>query len=328
MSFILQSGKRYEYLAFESEDEFEKTVIAHAAELFGNDAIYLDSKKLIARRGDWRGGIPDGFLIDLSDPSDPHLYFIENELSSHEVYKHIAEQVARFLASAAVDTVQIRTIITNHIRNNQEILANIEHRIAKTQFHNLDELMVAITEKPIRIVVAIDEETDDLNHVLSVFQNKPDTVVLQRYVHNNDYIHVCTPMREELTELEASPKKRTSTKTDYDTIVCPAFEDGFKSAFLEQNAWWAIRMSQEARERVKYLAIYEKKPVAAVRYVAEIDRIEPYKNSGKFIVYLKNRRKVGPVKLDVGKKGVAPQGPRFTTLNKLSSAKKISDLWR
>lgn len=304
MSFILQGGKRYEYLAFESEDEFEKTVIAHSVELFGKDAIYLDSKKLIARRGDWRGGIPDGFLIDLSDPSDPHLYFVENELSSHEVYRHIAEQVARFLASAAVDTVQVRSIITAYIRSNEVILQDIEKRISKTQFHNLDELMVALTEKPIRIVVAIDEETDDLNHVLSVFQNKPDTVVLQRYVHKNDYIHVCDPMRDELIGLEKNTKSRTSTKTDYDTIVCPAFEEGFKSAFLEQNAWWAIRMSQEARERVKYLAIYEKKPVAAVRYVAEVDRIESYKNSGKFIVYLKNKKRVGPIKLDIGKRAL------------------------
>ena len=112
MAFIYQNGKRYEALAFETEDEFEKEVIAHRVQLFGPDTIYIDAKRLIGKRGDWRGGIPDAFLIDLTDPTDPHLYFVENELSKHNVYKHIAEQVARFLASAEVDSVQVRKIIT------------------------------------------------------------------------------------------------------------------------------------------------------------------------------------------------------------------------
>ncbi len=329
MSFILQNNKRYEYLAFENEEEFEKAVIKHASELFGEQVIYLDSKKLISRRGEWRGGIPDGFLIDMTDPTDPHLYFVENELASHDVYKHIAEQVARFLASATVDTVQIRSKITSYIRSNQNVLSDIEAKIKKTQFHNIEELLIALTEKPIRVVVAIDDETDDLNHVLSVFHNKPDTVVLKRYANKDDCVYVCEPMREELVLSSGLRGGRASgVGLEYDTIICPAFEDGFKTAFIEQNAWWAIRMSQEARERVKYLAIYEKKPVAAIRYVAEVDKIEPYKNSGKFIVYLKNRKQVGPIKLDVGTRGVAPQSPRFTTISKLSKASKVSELWR
>jgi len=66
----------------------------------------------------------------------------------------------------------------------------------------------------------------------------------------------------------------------------------------------------------------------AVRHYATIDRIEPYKDSGKFIVHLKNKKTIQPIKLDRGKKGVAPQSSRFTTLNKLLSAKKLSDLWK
>lgn len=328
MNFVLQGGKRFEYLAFDTEEEFEQSVIEHAEELFGQDVIYLDTKKLLARRGEWRGGIPDGFLIDLTDPTDPHLYFVENELASHDVYKHIAEQVARFLASASVDTVQIRSILTNYIRNNQELLKTLEKKIEKTQFHNIDDLMNSLVEREIRVVVVIDEETEDLNHVLSVFQQKPDVAILQRYVNMKEELFVCQPMREDLADVQQVKTKGKKTgSTDYDTIVCPAYEDGFKTAFMEQNAWWAIRMSQEARERVKYLAIYQKTPVGAVQYYAEVNQIQPYKNSGKFIVHVKNRRKIKPIKLDKGKRGVAPQGPRFTTIEKVKTAKKISDLW-
>jgi hypothetical protein len=33
-----------------------------------------------------------------------------------------------------------------------------------------------------------------------------------------------------------------------------------------------------------------------------IDRIEPYKDSGKFIIHLKNKKTVSPIELDKGKK--------------------------
>jgi hypothetical protein len=33
-----------------------------------------------------------------------------------------------------------------------------------------------------------------------------------------------------------------------------------------------------------------------------IDRIEPYKDSGKFIIHLKNKKAVSPIELDKGKK--------------------------
>ena len=330
MAFIFSGGKRYNLVPFETEAEFEKAVIVHAVELFGPSTFYLDAKKLIARRGEWKGGIPDAFLIDLTDPSDPQLYFVENELATHDVYRHVAEQVARFLAVAVTDAIQLRNILANHIRSNKELLEQIEGQIKNAQIHNLDNLLNTLTEKPVRVVVVIDEETEDLNQVLSVFHRRPDVAVLQRFTNDRESVYWCQPMRDD-AEVYAvtSPTGLAQTKREFDTVVCAAHEEGFQSAFVEQNAWWAIRLSQEARERLKYLAIYQKAPIGAVTHVAEIERIEPYKNSGKFIVYLKNKRTVGPVKIDGGgKRGIAPQAPRFTTMAKLQQAKKLSELWK
>jgi hypothetical protein len=135
-------------------------------------------------------------------------------------------------------------------------------------------------------------------------------------------------MREELEDFISVKKSAKKDSAEFDTIVCAAFEDGFKHAYLDNDAWWEIRLSQKAREQLRYLAIYEKLPVAAVRHYAEIDRIEPYKDTGKFILYLKNKQTLPQIKLDRGKKGVAPQSPRFTTHEKLLKAKKVSDLWK
>lgn len=42
---------------------------------------------------------------------------------------------------------------------------------------------------------------------------------------------------------------------------------------------------------------------------------------------LRRKRKIAPIKLDNGKKGIAPQSPRYTTYDKLTKAKSISELW-
>ncbi len=147
-------------------------------------------------------------------------------------------------------------------------------------------------------------------------------------LYKKEIAYVYEPMREELQDFERREKPtRKAEEFEFDTIVCPAFEDGLKQAYVNGNAWWAIRVSQKAREQLRYLAIYEKSPIAAVRNYAEIDRIGPYKDSGKFIVHLKNKKTISPIELDKEKKGVAPQSSRFTTLNKLLKAKKISELW-
>ncbi len=191
-----------------------------------------------------------------------------------------------------------------------------------------DDLMNFLTlQNTIKIILCIDETTNDLNQALRIFQSPPDIVTLQRFADKDgNFTYVYEPLHDEITDLNSQDKE---ARYQYDTVVCAAFEEGFKHAYIENNAWWAIRLSQEAREKLKYLAIYEKWPVGAVRHYAKIEKIEPYKDSGKFIVYLQNKKTIEPIKLDVPyRRGVAPQGPRYITIEKLLSSKKLSDLWK
>lgn len=327
MAHILNHGIKYELLDFESEQEFEEAVIANSEYLFGADAVYIDLKRKMGSANRYHKGIPDGYVIDFADLRQPQLYFVENELASHDVYGHITEQIARFGVAALTSSGEIREKLLAHIRSDKTLKEKIEQKIADGSFHNLDHLMIFLTERnPIRVVVVIDEETTDLNLTLNIFRQRPDVVTLQRYAAGDRLIYLYQPMRDESVQVETlSPQK---TAAEFDTVVCAAFEDGFKQAYLEQSAWWAIRLSQEAREHLRYLAIYEKAPIAEVRHVAEIERIEPYKDSGKYILYLKNKHQIEPIKLDTPpRRGIAPQAPRYTTYEKLQTAKKLSELW-
>jgi len=328
MANIIINNKRYDLIEFDSEDEFEKAVILNSDNLFGKDTIYVDVKKRFGKKDSYNKGIPDGYLIDFTSEKQPQLYFVENELSSHDVYSHITEQLLRFSTAIKTSQTQIRKKLLEVIKSDNVLSQNICAHLENTPFSNIDELMNFMVDRKIKIVLVIDEATTDLNDSLDVFRERPDIVTMKRYMYKNEVAYFYEPMREEVIDMEDRKLSSKVDTVDFDTIVCPAFEDGFKHAYLENDAWWAIRISQKAREQLNFLAIYEKTPIGAVRHYAEIDHIEPYKDSGKFIVYLKNKKTIPSIELDKGKKGVAPQSPRFTTLQKLLSAKKISDLWK
>ena len=324
MARIILNNKEYSLYDFDNEADFEKAVIENQKYLFGKDSVYVDVKKRIGR--DQHLGIPDAFLIDFYDAKKPQLYIVENEIASHDVYAHISEQLARFATSTVTSTNQIRNILIKAVENEPETKQEIERYLSQTVFKTVTELMLFLTESNIKIVITINDVTADLNIVCKIFKNQPDVVLLQRYICGNAISYYYEPMREEIEDIE-SEKTKTGSAVDFDTVVCAAFEDGFKHAYLENNAWWEIRLSQKARENLKYLAIYEKAPVAHISHYAEIERKEPYKETGKYILYLKNKKTVKPIKLGKGKKGEAPQAPRYTTLEKLLKAKAVSELW-
>ena len=324
MARIILQNKEYILNDFNREDELEKAVIENKRYIFGKDSVYIDVKKRIGKEN--HKSIPDAFLIDFYDSKKPQLYIVENEIASHDVYSHIAEQIARFATSVISSGIQVRQMLLEEISKNPDLTKEIKNQLNNTDFKTITDLLLYLVEQNIiKIVIVINENSEDLNLVLKIFKNQPDVVILQRYICAGDILYYYEPMREEIEDIEIE-KAKTGNAVEFDTVVCAAFEDGFNRAYIESKAWWAIRLSQEAREKLKYLAIYEKAPKAEISNYAEIDRIEPYKDKGKYILYLKNQKKIPPIKLNVGK-GEAPQSPRYTTLKKLLSAKFINELW-
>jgi hypothetical protein len=115
----------------------------------------------------------------------------------------------------------------------------------------------------------------------------------------------------------------------FDTIVCPAWEEGFNRAFLGQRAWWAVRVAQQNLGKLKYIAMYQVAPVSAITHYGEIDRIEPFEEEiGKFKIFLRG----DPVKLKAAiplgkKRNLKPPASRYTTIEALRKAKTLDDLF-
>lgn len=112
-----------------------------------------------------------------------------------------------------------------------------------------------------------------------------------------------------------------------DTIVCPSSEENAQLIFVKDKCWYPVRMDSRKIPKMHYIAIYEKKPISAIRYIGKIKKISPYQNLSKFIIELDgNPIKIDPIRLEPNQKN-APQSVKYTSKHRIDSAKSLSELF-
>ena len=321
---IDEFGNVYSQYSYSLEADFEKMVVANVDSIFGKDGIYFDIKKLIGKPK--KGAtIPDGYYLDLTFHADPHLYLVEVELNSHDVYGHIGEQLLRFGISSEMDKYKMKNLLLSAIQEDSKKQKKLNDFYKRSTFNNNSELLdkVIFDNKPAAIVI-IDEATEELNNVMGQLTMATDILEAQTYICGTKKLHRFTPFKGEiLTDVSKS-----EDADELDTIVVPAREDGFEEEFLKHNRWFAIRISGAMIDKIKYIAAYQVAPVSGITHIAEVDRIEKYNDTNKYIVYFKDGsiQEISKVGLG-GKKGQAPQAPRYSSYKAIMEAKSIDDLW-
>jgi predicted DNA binding CopG/RHH family protein len=180
---------------------------------------------------------------------------------------------------------------------------------------------------PVAAIVIIDKTSTELENVLSQLTMDTDIIEFQTFVRNDERIHKFIPFNEEIRDIEEGEKRDVRVE-ELDTIVVPAQAEGFQAEFIENNCWFSIRISSSMLNRIKFIAAYQVAPISAITHLAEVSKIEKYKDTNKYIVYFKEPAKeINPVQLDTKKKGTAPQAPRYTTYEKLMKGKVLSDVF-
>lgn len=326
MDRLSYKGKIFTLCEYSKESDFEVDIIKHAKEIFGPKSLYIDIKKRIKK--DSIITIPDGYLLDFSFEADPRLYIIENELVTHDPYKHIGEQLLKFAISYKASGLRIKKFLVNKIYEDSKMKKEVESGFSKAGYGNIDAFLEdLIFEKEVSAIIIIDEITPDLENVVNQLAMKIDLLEFQTFISSDERIRKFTPFQEEIRDITEGKDKETKVQ-ELDTIVVPANEEGFNEVFLGKNQWYAIRVSSSMIDRIKYIAGYQTTPISAITHYAEVSKIVKYKDTGKYIVYFKDSAKdIGPIKLTTGKSGTAPQAPRYTTYEKLIKAKKLEDIF-
>ena len=320
---INDSGDIYAQYTYLKEDEFEKMIVDHSSSIFGSVGIYFDIKKLIGtpKKG---ATIPDGYYLDLTFHNDPRLYLVEVELNSHDVYGHIGEQILRFGISSETDKYKIKNHLLSAVNKDNSKKKKLADYFAKSKYDNINELLdrVIFENKPAAIIV-IDEATDELFNVMAQLTMATEVIEAQTYVCGDKKLHRFSPFKDEvMTDLPAN-----TDADELDTIIVPAREDGFNEEFMKNDRWFAIRISGAMIDKIKHIAAYQVAPVSGITYIADVDRIEKYKDTNKYIVFFKPGTVKKLNKVALGKKKLAPQAPRYSSYNAVLSAHTLDDLW-
>ena len=328
MERIVSGNDIYYLKEYQLEKDFEQDVVANYRHIFGNNTVYIDIKKKI---GDSIVTIPDGYLLDFTFTNNPRLYIIENELGIHDAYKHIGTQLLKFAVSYKQSRLKIKQYILDYLSKSPTNMTFIESKASEMGYRNIDAMLESmIYRDTVDAIVIIDNSSAELENVLSHLSMKIDIIEFKAYENGaGNRLYKFIPFNNEVKEFVAarSGAKNVSPE-DIDTIVVPAQEEGFQSAFIESNAWWQIRISVSMLDKIKYIAAYRTAPVSAITHVAEVDRIERYKDTNKYILYFKESAKAIPhIELDKDKKGVAPQASRYTNYARLMSATKLSEVF-
>ncbi len=323
MEKLLYNNKLYVCHEYLLEKDFESAVIEQAPHIFGENSIYIDIKKQI---GESIITIPDGYLIDFSLEVEPRLHIIENELSSHDPYKHIGSQLLKFAISYKASGRKIKEFLLDALMKDESMRGRVEAGFLRAGYRNIDAFLESlIFEKPLNAVVVIDQSSPELENVLGQLTLNTDIVEFKTFKYRNDYIHQFTPFNAEVRDV--IEKGRILKPETLNTVVVPAREEGFEKEFLGNNRWYAIRISASMIDRLKYIAIYQVSPVSAITCYAEIVSMEKYQDTNKYLVYVKNLKKIKPIPLDANNKRLALQAPRYTAIDQLLKAKKLSQVF-
>lgn len=324
-NIIYENGVQYSEYQYANEAEYEKIIVDNSEVIFGTQGIYFDIKKKIGKSKEG-AAIPDGYYLDLKFHDEPALYFVEIELSHHDVYGHIGEQILRFAISSEMSKHKIKTILIEDIHKNPEKIKKIQNFLnSSPKYNNVNELLdKLIFDKDAAVIIVINEISEQLSRVLSKIKISTDIIEVQSYIFNGKMLHRYTPFQDDILDATLP----STDLDDLDTIVVPAREDGFNEVFIAENCWYQIRISTAMLNKIKYIAAYQVKPISAITHLAEVDRIEKYKETDKYIVYFKGSAKqIKKISLSGQNKGKAPQAPRYTSYAKLLEANTLDDLW-
>lgn len=324
MSLIWTEKGAYRRAEYDSEADLEAAILQVQRDLFGPNRIYLPVKKKIGTKGGLRN-IPDGYLIDLSGPK-PRLYVVENELAAHDPLRHIAVQILQFSLSFEAEPRAVKTVLFGALQEQPDARTQCEKYAAVRGFRNLDHLLEHLVyEAPFAAVVIIDDMPEALESVLArKFQFGVEVLELARYTNvQGTRLYHFEPFLADL----ATDSELTSPE-EIDTVVVPAREEGYRETFLGEHRWYAVRIHGTMRAQIKYIAGYQVAPISAITHIAPVKSIEPWKDTGKVVVnFAEPAQEIGPIPLVKGGRVRALQNLRYSSRQRLESAKTLDEIW-
>jgi len=223
--------------------------------------------------------------------------------------------------------------LKNHVANKEGwgwgvYFVDRNHKIGKTEVQFLESELVALAKKYDRAILLNKNNptapTMSPAAKATALAFLADMLLILPMLGINAFT---PPKLGETVDEQVQPVSINGADAEFDTVVVPAREEGFQQRFIAENCWFAIRINARHLSKLRYIAAYRVAPIGAITHIAEIDTIEPYGNTGKYLLKFKGAAiAVGPIprqESDVANL----QSPRYALRDKLLAAQHLDAVW-
>ncbi len=204
---IFQNNKKFSEYRFQKEEEFEEVLKSNCKNFFGNNIIYIDSKKKIEAKA-LGGVIPDGILIDFSDKDNPEFYLVEIELSKHSFFSHIFPQITKFFAffNNSKSRNELIEKVFSVINNDEGLRDEFRKYLLKKEIY---KFLKDIIEKSQNILLVIDGEKFEMPEIMETYYDTwgktVKIITIKKFNNKDEDIYTVEPEFENIEE-EYIPK--------------------------------------------------------------------------------------------------------------------------
>lgn len=225
---LINGDRKFVLKPFDDEEELERVVKENSEYLFGPASIYFP--KSLITTSDGAGTIPDGYVIDL-DRRD--WYIVEAELSCHNVWRHIAPQVAKEIVAARnpIAKQKLVDLFFDLVCGDEELRerftdAGIEEiRICET-------IGKILAEEP-AVAMPIDRVSDDLGEWAATLRSEVKLWIVTKHVEVDDPENVMYEIPEQFTPLSGTVPESEVARTrraQYDVTIRDLLDEGLLHA--------------------------------------------------------------------------------------------------
>jgi hypothetical protein len=287
-------------------------------------------------------GDPEGIRhIDKSNWSGFGVVFSRDQLATLKTEPTFDQAgVYILVGNAAEETIYIGEAdpvgdrLKNHAANKEGWVWGVyfvdkNHKIGKTEVQYLESELISLAKKYDRAILLNKNNptlpTMSLVGKATAQSFLSDMLLILPMLGINAF----TPSKWDKAGEDDEQKSAINIAGDgnFDTVVVPAREEGFQQVFIGENCWYSIRIGSKQISKIKYIAAYRVAPIGAITHIAEVEKIIPYNNSGKYLLKFKEPAKViGPIpRTENCQKNL--QGPQYALREKLLKAKSLDEVW-
>ena len=113
-----------------------------------------------------------------------------------------------------------------------------------------------------------------------------------------------------------------------DSLIVACGKESFNEIFINEKSWYPVAINIKKIDEIKFVFAYQKSPIAAITYVAEVKEIVNVEGTSKYkLIFKDTPKKIRKVPMGKDQRNV-PQNPRYANSEVVVKALNMDCIFR